>query len=139
MDIIKRNTDYALRAMLNLANNYGKKLVSSRSISKEEKIPYQLTCKLMQKLNKAKLVKSTMGPKGGFELSNSPEKISLLEIIEIIQGPLSINKCILGKYNCPNKKKCEIRPKLLEIQTYLGNHLHDLTLADITIKNKQGK
>ena len=43
MDIIRRNTDYALRAMINLAGNYGKNLVSSRSISQQEKIPDSLS------------------------------------------------------------------------------------------------
>lgn len=131
MDIIRRNTDYALRAMLNLAGHYGKELLSSRSISLQEKIPYQLTCKLMQKLHKAKLISSTMGPKGGFELSRAPENISILEIVEIIQEPLSLNKCILSNFGCPKKKTCTIRPKLVELQTYIGNFLNSITLADI--------
>ena len=137
MDIIRRNTDYALRAMINLAGNYGKKLVSSRSISLEEHIPYQLTCKLMQKLHKAKFITSTMGPKGGFELSSKPEEISILEIIETIQEPLSLNKCILSNFKCPKKKQCPIRPKLEELQTYIGGYLKNLTLADIIEKPKQ--
>ncbi|MBN2588888.1 MAG: Rrf2 family transcriptional regulator [Sedimentisphaerales bacterium] len=131
MDIIRRNTDYALRAMINLAGNYGKKLVSSKSISLQEQIPYQLTCKLMQKLHKAKFIVSTMGSKGGFELGRNPEKITILEIVEIIQEPLSLNKCILSNFGCPKKKTCTIRPKLVELQTYIGNFLNDITLADI--------
>ena len=137
MDIIRRNTDYALRAMVNLAGNYGKILISSKSISLQEKIPYQLTCKLMQKLHKAKFIKSTMGPKGGFELTRKPEEISILEIVEAIQAPLSLNRCILTKFDCPNKRNCKIRPKLVELQAYIGNYLTNLTLADIAKKSKQ--
>ncbi len=131
MDIIRRNTDYAIRAMANIAGHYGKELVSSRLISLQEKIPYQLTCKLMQKLHKAKLIASTMGPKGGFELSRTPEKVSILNIVEIIQEPLSLNKCILSNFGCPKRKTCTIRPKLVELQNYIGNFLNDITLADI--------
>jgi len=139
MDIIRRNTDYALRAMVNLAINYGNGLVSSKAISLQEKIPYQLTCKLMQKLHNAKLISSTMGPKGGFELSQKPDKISLLEIIEAIQEPLCLNRCIISHFKCPNKRKCLIRPKLEELQDYIGNYLKNLTLADIVKSHQEEK
>lgn len=137
MDIIRRNTDYALRAMVNLADNYEKRLVSSRTISVQEKITYQLTCKLMQKLHKAKLITSSMGPKGGFALNREPEKISLLEIIEVVQEPLNLNRCLLTYFECPNKNKCAIRPKLVKLQAYIGNYLNNMTLADIIRKPKQ--
>lgn len=131
MDIVRRNTDYALRAMVNLARNHGNGLVSSRTIATEEKIPYQLACKLMQKLNNAKLVKSHMGPKGGFSLRRNPSRISVLEIIETIQKPLSLNKCLLAKNKCPKQKTCTVRPKLVELQEYIGNYLNKITLEEL--------
>ena len=79
--------------MVNLARNYDIGLVSSRTIALQEKVPYQLACKLMQKLHKAKLIKSAMGPKGGFSLSRKPGKITLLQIIGAVQEPLSLNRC----------------------------------------------
>lgn len=131
MDIVRRNTDYALRAMVNMASNYEIGLVSSRTIAFQEKVPYQLMCKLMQKLHKAKLIKSTMGPKGGFCLSRKPEKITLLEVIEAVQKSLSLNRCLLSKSKCPKMKTCTIRPKLVELQGYIGNYLNNITLAEL--------
>ena len=138
MDIVRRNTDYALRAMMNLARNHGNGLVSSRIIATEEKIPYQLACKLLQKLNNAKLVKSYMGPKGGFGLNRNPDRISVLEIIETIQAPLSLNRCLLAKNKCSKQKHCAVRPMLIELQEYIGNYLNKITLAEL-VESKTGK
>jgi len=135
MDILRRNTDYALRAMVNLTAHYGNEPVSTRSIAVEEDISYQLTCKLMQKLQNARLVKSCMGPKGGFVLAREPSRISLLEVIEAIQGPVSVNRCLLGSDACPKQADCHIRKKLERLQEYIENFLKDATLAKL-LKSK---
>ncbi len=140
MDIIRRNTDYALRAMVNLARNFDKGPVSSRTIADQENVPYQLACKLMQKLNNAKLVTSYMGPKGGFGLSREPSKINLLEIIETVQAPISLNRCMLSKQICPQQKHCTVRPRLVELQKYIGNFLSNITLDElVSDRTKKGK
>lgn len=139
MDIVRRNTDYALRAMINLARNYEANLVSSRTIALQEKVPYQLACKLMQKLHRAKLIKSIMGPKGGFSLSRKPDKITLLEVIEAVQESLSLNRCMLAKFNCPKQKVCTIKPRLAELQAYIGTYLNNVTLAELAQEKEKLK
>ncbi|MFH1719906.1 MAG: Rrf2 family transcriptional regulator [Planctomycetota bacterium] len=131
MDIVRRNTDYALRLMVNLAKNYGKGPVSTRSAAGEEDVPYQLACKLMQRLNKAKLVESCMGPKGGFALGREPSKISLLEVVESIQGPISINRCFLSVQTCPRHKRCAVKTKLAGIQEGISSGLANITFDDL--------
>lgn len=131
MDILRRNTDYALRAMVNLAGHYGEDPVSTRDISEREDISYQLACKLMQKLNKAGLVKSSMGPNGGFILSQKPEKINLAQIIEAIQGPLSLSRCLLGDNICPKQSRCPITTKLIELQKNMSDYLQGVTLDEM--------
>ncbi|MBN2183068.1 MAG: Rrf2 family transcriptional regulator [Sedimentisphaerales bacterium] len=131
MDIVRRNTDYALRAMVNLARNYDKGPQSNRIIAEQENVPYQLLCKLMQKLNSAGLVTSFMGPKGGFGLSRQPSKISLLEIIESIQAPIRLNRCLLAGDICPRQKHCPVKEKLLDLQEYIGGYFSDITLDEL--------
>jgi Rrf2 family iron-sulfur cluster assembly transcriptional regulator len=135
MDIVRRNTDYALRAMVHLARNYENGPVSSRTVAEKENVPYQLMCKLMQKLNNSGLVTSYMGPKGGFGLSREPSKINILEVIEIIQKPISLNRCLLAGDICPRQKQCSVRPKLIGLQEYIGKYLSDITLDELASDN----
>ena len=131
MDILRRNTDYALRAMVNLAGHYGEDPVSTRDISQSEDISYQLACKLMQKLNNAGLVKSSMGPNGGFVLSRTPRKVNLAEIIDAIQGPLSLSRCLLGENVCKKQNNCPITVKLTKLQKNIGDYLQSITLDEL--------
>ena len=128
MDILRRNTDYALRAMVNIALNWKKNPISTKAISENMEIPYQLACKLTQKLQKAKLIKSCMGPKGGYELSRAPTKINILEIIETIQGPVSLNRCLVDVSACTRRRNCPVNKKLVGLQEYIATFLTDITL-----------
>ena len=129
MDIIRRNTDYALRLMVNLAMHFDGGFISSRVLSKEEDVSYELSCKLLQKLSSVGLVKSTMGVNGGFSLSKPPSEINLSNVIDVIQGPLAINRCVLSKDACPHQETCPITGKLKVLQDYLTESLSSITLA----------
>jgi Rrf2 family iron-sulfur cluster assembly transcriptional regulator len=131
MDVVRRNTDYAARLMVHLARHYGNGPISTRTVAAEEEVPYQLACKLMQKLNNAKLVKSCMGPKGGFVLGAEPSKINLLEVVEAIQGPISINRCVLDKNICSRSTICAVREKLIDIQDVITKGLAAITLDEL--------
>jgi len=138
MDIVRRNTDYALRAMVYLAEHYDEELASARQISQKGDIPYQLACKLLQKLHNAKLVESRMGPKGGFRLSRTLSKIHLLEIIEAIQGRIQLSRCLLGEDICPHQKSCKVRTKLAELERFINSYLDSVTLEKI-VRQKEPK
>ena len=138
MDLVRRNTDYAVRLMVNLARNYRKGPVSTRTAAAEEDVPYQLACKLMQRMHKSKLLESSMGPKGGFNLSRDPSKISLLELVEIIQGPITVNKCLSGRDSCPRQESCPVTGKLATIQEYICDYLGGITL-DQFVQDRRAK
>jgi len=132
MDIIRRNTDYALRLMVGLARHQGKEgSVSTRLLAEEQEVSYQLACKLMQQLHEAKLVTSCMGPKGGFRLKRRPAAISLLDIVEVVQGPLSLNRCLPRAGACPRAKVCPMRGRIAELQGRMGAYLGGVTLEEL--------
>ncbi len=128
MDILRRNTDYALRIMVDLAMRLEEGLISTKAVSSNMDIPYHLACKLMQRLHKASLVESSMGPKGGFKLNKAPSMINLLEIIETIQGPVSLNRCLVDVSACTRQYNCPVSKKLAGLQEYLTTSLSDITL-----------
>lgn len=128
MDVLRRNTDYGLRAMIYLSMRYGKKPVSARELSRAGNYPYQLGCKLMQRLHKAGLVKSCMGPKGGFQLSRAPGKITLFEIIKVLQGGIRLNRCHVGGVGCECAPECVISVKLGSLQRYIDDYFGGITL-----------
>ncbi len=131
MSILRRNTDYALRAMVNLAGHYGGDAVATRQLSTEEDISYQYTAKIMQLLHGAGLVKSTMGPHGGFSLSRAPEEVSLLDIIKAVQGSVSLNNCFLEVDACTRRSTCAISAKIAGLQEYIERFLAGITLQDL--------
>lgn len=139
MNILRQNTDYALRVMVNLTRNYERKPVSARLLAKQEDISYQFACKILQQLHKAELVESRMGPKGGFALSKPPATIELLDVIEAIQGPVKLNKCLLGANGCPRRPKCAVSGKLVELQEYIEGYLRGITLAEFLRSAKARK
>ena len=134
MDILRRNTDYALRAMLYLAENFDKKPASASQIARQESIPSQLLCKLLQMLHASKLVKSSKGPKGGFRLRKKPSKINLLQIITAIQGPVSLNRCLLSLNKCPQQPNCQVSKKLAVLQRFIDKFLAEITLTQLLKK-----
>jgi Rrf2 family transcriptional regulator, iron-sulfur cluster assembly transcription factor len=134
MDVIRRNTDYALRLVAGLVENYGKATVSARHLAKNQDVSYELACKLLQKLSSAKLVKSSMGANGGFELVKEPAKINLYQIVQAIQGDVCFNRCVLDPKSCPKSSACAVCKELTFLQKYIEKHLRETTLNKLLKK-----
>lgn len=133
-DVVRRNTDYAVRLMVNLAKRYGEGPISTRTAATEERVSYQLACKLMQSLQKAGLLRSAMGPKGGFSLGRKPSEISLRDVIGAIQGPISISRCVLIPKSCTKSTKCSVRDRLADLQKGINDSLAKITLGELVNK-----
>lgn len=127
-----------MRVMVNLARNYDNDAVSARMLARQEDISYQFACKILQQLHKAQLVDSSMGPKGGFSLSRPPAEIEVMNVIEAIQGPIKLNKCLLDTDVCPRQPGCPVSVKLVELQKHIEDYFRGITL-DQFLKNAAAK
>ncbi|MGD9110374.1 MAG: Rrf2 family transcriptional regulator [Phycisphaerales bacterium] len=86
---ISRSTGYALLAVGYIAKHSDEKIILSQTISKEYDIPLEYLLKILQQLVRANVLRSKRGPRGGFSLAQTPKKISMLQIIEAVDGPLA--------------------------------------------------
>jgi Rrf2 family protein len=86
---ISKSTGYALLAVGYVAKNQGDGAVPSEDISKQYDIPLEYLLKILQQLVRANVLRSKRGPRGGFSLARSTDKITLLEVIEAVDGPLT--------------------------------------------------
>jgi Rrf2 family iron-sulfur cluster assembly transcriptional regulator len=139
MDIIRRNTDYALRAAIELAGWFGSAPVSTKEIAESQDIPYQLACKLLQRLNKASIVKSIMGPEGGFMLSRNPAKITVRQVVEAVQGPVRLNRCLFKRDFCRLSRHCTINPEFGRLQKNINAFLDGLSLRQLSSAKTKDK
>ena len=137
MNVLRHNTDYALRMMCCLARHYGNGTVSVRMLAKQEDVSYQYACKILQKLHESGLVDSQMGPKGGYKLSKEPELITILEVIRAMQGAITVNTCTLEKGLCDRQENCPLNGQLCMLQTQIDQYLKSVSLIDIL--NNQNK
>ena len=133
MKLITRDTDYAVRALCFIAR-CKETVVSVSELVGALKIPRPFLRKILQILNKKGLLRSYKGQGGGFELALSPQKIFLLDLIKVFQGPLKINECMLKNAPCPNTKSCKLKRKIDNIQKYIISELKDITLASLLKK-----
>ena len=118
-----------------LANTGQPQRISARVLSEKSDVSYEFACKILQKLHEAGLIKSVMGPTGGFELNKQAKDITLLEIISAVQGPLSVNDCLLGKGCCSRKEKCPLSGHMEQLQKNMEGFLGNISLEE-TIRER---
>ncbi|MEA1961885.1 MAG: Rrf2 family transcriptional regulator [Bacillota bacterium] len=131
---ITRQTEYAIRTILELARSETGELLSTRVISERQDIPEDFLKKTIQLLNYAGLVSTQRGVQGGVRLAKDPHEITLVDIITAIEGPIAINVCLAPDFQCPNRETCVISPLLARAQHAFLQELRKETLADLAAK-----
>jgi len=120
---ITRQADYAMRAVLYLVQLGYERRASTGSIAKEQKIPPSFLAKIVSQLSVAGILQTSRGARGGVSLACPPEDITLLEIVEAIDGPILLNECVSGEGICPFGETCPLRPVWCDAQVELVERL----------------
>ncbi len=128
---ITRQADYAVRAVTYLARLGADRRAATSQIAQEQQIPPSFLAKIVSQLSVAGLLNTSRGARGGVSLSRSPEEISILEVVEAIDGPIMLNECVSDDGACNFSSDCPIRPLWCEAQVDLVNKLRKTTFAKI--------
>jgi Rrf2 family protein len=113
---ITRQADYAVRAVLYVAKLGANQRAATRQIAAEQNIPPSFLAKIISQLSIAGLLQTSRGARGGVILAKKPEEISLLEVVEAIDGPIMLNECVHGEKGCNFGGNCRLRPVWCEVQ-----------------------
>ncbi|HSE39742.1 MAG TPA: Rrf2 family transcriptional regulator [Acidobacteriota bacterium] len=138
MQLLSLEGDYALRSIIYLACQPSEKITYVSEIAREQLIPINFLFKILRKLVKRDLVKSFRGPNGGYMLARSPSEITFLEVIEAIDGPVVVNRCLSEATRCLLEPSCKMLNAWQRIQEHITDELTSLTISDLLKPAKVG-
>jgi len=131
---ITRQADYALRAVIFLSRLDGDQKASTSAIAEEQKIPPSFLAKIVSQLSLAGLIQTSRGARGGVSLARPPEQISVLDVIEAIDGPVLLNECAVNPDNCTFGQSCPLQQIWCDTRQELVNRLSGATFAHENIQ-----
>mgnify|MGYP002260497770 CR=1 FL=1 len=131
---ITRQADYAVRAVLHLARN-GDQRIATNMIAEEQRIPPSFLAKIISQLSIAGLLHTSRGARGGVMLAKPAKDISLLDVVEAIDGPISLNECSNPDGNCSFGDDCQLKEVWCDAQDDLVNRLKSTNFAQFASVN----
>lgn len=126
---LTKKADYGLIALKHLAESGSSS--SAKDIAEAYGLPQEALAKILQRLVKSGLLVSQHGTNGGYTLARSAEKISALEVIKAIDGPLFITACSSHLGECDQSSKCNVKEPLRKVNDGIRELLSKITVADM--------
>ena len=130
---------YGLRILLDLATHVSDKPRLIRDIAESQQISEKYISRLIVDLRRARLVRSVRGANGGFHLAKSPKEITLLEILETMEGTISIVDCVLAPEKCPRNHNCTARGIWTNLNEGIRDMMRAITFEDIIKAYTEGE
>lgn len=128
---ITRQADYAIRAVLYLARMKSEQRAATSTIAQEQRIPPSFLAKIISQLSIAGLLHTSRGARGGVTLAREPGDITLLEVIEAIDGPIMLNECVGDSSTCAFDENCPLKPVWCDAQNELVTRLKGTNFAQL--------
>ena len=128
---IKRQTDYAVRVILALAQAPAGSRLTTGAIQERMQIPRAFLQRIVAQLAQSALIRTFPGRDGGLQLSRKPEDITLRDVVESIEGPMMISECLPGEDFCPFEEHCPVRRRWARLQSVILRELSSTNFADL--------
>ena len=126
---LSKRVDYALMALMHLAKH--ERCLSARGIAESYAIPQDLLAKILQKLAREGFVMSQHGTKGGYRLARPAHQISVMSVIEAVEGRLALTHCLSGFGVCEQFDTCNIKSPLQRLNDHVLMTLSRMTIASM--------
>lgn len=130
---LSKKSDYALIAMKHLAAQADRGAASAREIAQQYDIPVELLAKVLQRLVQRGLLASHQGTHGGYRLARPATAISVADVIQAIDGPLTVTACSVEDTDCDQYSSCSVRDPLWRIKDRIVSALATCSVQDLTI------
>ena len=127
--------EYAIRTMVHLSRLPPGAIAQISDISRRWGIPETFLRKIVARLSHGGLVKSHRGVGGGISIARPPEQISLLEVLDEMEGPMALNRCLIEPLFCSRTKSCVVHGVWCEAQDMLRNLLASRSFAELAARN----
>jgi Rrf2 family protein len=124
---ISRRTDYGVRVILDLASLPPAQRCSTEAIAERQNIPSPFLAKIVAQLSLAGLVTTRRGARGGVTLARPPSAISLLDVVEALEGAIRLNRCLIQPTACPRVQNCPVHDVWAEARDQLVSLLEVTT------------
>jgi len=128
---LTRKGEYAIRGIVYLATQPADQVCLLSDIAAAVDVPQTFLAKIFQQFSKIGLVRSYRGTGGGFILGRAPEKISLLEVVEAVEGSILPNRCVVGDDECDRSSSCKVHPVWLRVQEQVRGILAAVSLKEL--------
>jgi Rrf2 family protein len=128
---LSKKADYALLAMRHMATHADRGAMSARELAEAYAIPPELLAKVLQKLVRARLLDSHQGIRGGYGLGRPPAGISVADVIQAVDGPLTVTACSEQDHSCDQYTRCNIRDPLWQIKDRIIAALSATSVAEL--------
>lgn len=130
---LSKKGEYGVRAMFEIARNFGRGPITIREIAEKQEIPIPYLEQLLNRLRRGGLIKSVRGPGGGYVLARNPRNTNLGEVLNVLEGPVALSECLNPTvvYCCSKIDACVTRLLLKRLSEKITNFLGKTTLKDL--------
>ncbi|GAM09963.1 HTH-type transcriptional regulator IscR [Geobacter sp. OR-1] len=129
---LTRKGEYAIRGIIYLARLKPGSVALISEIAESTGVPQTFLAKILQSFAKIGLVNSFRGTGGGFVLGRPPAKITLLEVVEAVEGPIMPNRCMMDESGCEFSRTCLVHPVWREVQSKVVQILGSVTIEELS-------
>ena len=135
---LSKRADYALMAMKHLAVRGDQGSSNAREIAEQYGIPIELMAKVLQRLVRRGLLVSHQGTRGGYQLARMATEISAADVIQAIEGPVTVTACSTDDGQCDQFSKCNVRDPLFKVRNRILAALGECTIAELALDPAPG-